>query len=159
MEKEEKVNRECKSLIVVYSHHHKNTDKIAKVIAPVLNAAIRSSKDITPADLQRYDLIGFGSGIYSSNVHESILTLADNLSSVKDKTAFIFSTCGAPAFAVEGGHVDDYATKCHTPVKEKLESKGFRVLDGFICTGWNTNSFLKFLDGINKGRPNAQDFS
>ena len=84
------MNRECKSLIVVYSYHHKNTEKIAKVIANVLNASILSPKNITADDLQIYDLIGFGSGIYSSNVHESILTLVDSLPSVKDKMAFIF---------------------------------------------------------------------
>jgi hypothetical protein len=26
-----------------------------------------------------------------------------------------------------------------------------------MCPGFNTNSFLKFFGGINKGRPNAND--
>jgi len=26
-----------------------------------------------------------------------------------------------------------------------------------MCPGFNTNSFLKFFGGINKGRPNASD--
>jgi flavodoxin len=31
-------------------------------------------------------------------------------------------------------------------------------VDEFICPGFNTNVFLKYFGGINKGRPNAEDF-
>ena len=40
---------------------------------------------------------------------------------------------------------------------EKLESKGYKVVDEFQCKGFNTNSFLKLFGGMNKGRPNASD--
>ena len=30
-------------------------------------------------------------------------------------------------------------------------------MDEFGCTGFNTNRFLKYFGGINKGRPNAED--
>jgi len=29
--------------------------------------------------------------------------------------------------------------------------------DEFGCRGFNTNSFLRFFGGLNKGRPNAED--
>lgn len=42
-------------------------------------------------------------------------------------------------------------------LKEKLLSKGYSVVGEFSCAGFNTNSFLKYIGGINKGRPNAED--
>ena len=126
-------------------------------MAKILDAEIRKPDEIIPSDLKEYDLIGFGSGIYSSNHHKSILDFIDKIQKVKDKTAFVFSTCGAPGFAVDGGHVQDYLEKVHKNVKEKLQFRGFRVVDEFICPGWNTNKFLKLFGGINKGRPNEND--
>ncbi len=45
----------------------------------------------------------------------------------------------------------------HSPLREKLRSKGYIIVDEFNCAGLNTNSFLKLIGGINKGRPNAED--
>ena len=42
-------------------------------------------------------------------------------------------------------------------LREKLQSKGYLIVDEFTCLGFNTNSFMKYLGGMNKGRPNAQD--
>lgn len=146
-----------KPIIVLFSYHHHNTEKVAKAMAKVLDAEIKWPESIDEEELQEYDLIGFGSGIYSSKHHESILKLVDKLPDVKDKQAFIFSTSGAPI--VIGGQktLDDYAVKCHSLLREKLRAKGYHIVDEFICAGYNTNSFLKFLGGINKGRPNSQD--
>ena len=146
-----------KSLIVLYSYHHRNTEKIAKTIAKVLDAQIKTPQQIIPEELEEYTLVGFGSGIYSDSHHTSLLDLADKLPQVKNRKAFIFSTCGAPAFAVDGGHVDNYVEKAHLPLRKRLQSKGYNVVDEFICPGWNTNSFIKLFGGINKGRPNAED--
>jgi len=52
------------SAMVLYSYHHNNTEKIAKSIAKVLDANIKKPQEINPGDLQKYDMIGFGSGIY-----------------------------------------------------------------------------------------------
>jgi hypothetical protein len=38
-----------------------------------------------------------------------------------------------------------------------LQAKGYPVIGEFGCAGWNTNSLLKYLGGLNKGRPNADD--
>jgi flavodoxin len=146
-----------KTLVIVFSYHHKNTEKIAQVIAKALDAPIKTPQQIHPAELQEYDLIGFGSGIYGSKHHSALLVLADSLSQVTDKKTFLFSTCGAPAFAIDGGHVNDYIVKAHSALKEKLQLKGYTVVNEFMCPGFNTNSFLKFFGGINKGRPNASD--
>ncbi|MBP7175391.1 MAG: hypothetical protein KBA53_04110 [Thermoclostridium sp.] len=46
-----------KSLILLMSYHHKNTEKITKVIADVLDAQIKSPQQINPDEIDQYDLI------------------------------------------------------------------------------------------------------
>ena len=138
-----------KSLLVLFSYHHKNTEKIAKVFAKVLDAQIKSPQQIIPEELQEYSLIGFGSGIYDEKHHKLLLDLADNIPQVSNKNAFIFSTS-----AIMG---KDKVAKDHLLLREKLQSKGYTIVDEFACKGFNTNSFLKYFGGINKGRPNAED--
>jgi len=144
-----KLANPMKSLLVLYSYHHNNTQKIANVFAKVLNAQIKTPQQINPEDLQEYSLIGFGSGIYSDKHHKVLLDLADKIPQVTNKKAFIFSTCGVPR--------EEYVVKNHSSLKEKLQSKGYIIVDEFSCKGFNTNSFLKLFGGINKGRPNAED--
>ncbi|MDO9325395.1 MAG: hypothetical protein Q7T80_10615, partial [Methanoregula sp.] len=47
--------------------------------------------------------------------------------------------------------------KNHQPIREKLKAKGYIVIGEFGCAGWNTNSFLKYFGGLNKGKPDAGD--
>jgi flavodoxin len=49
--------------------------------------------------------------------------------------------------------------KDHLALREKLQSKGYLIVDEFQCKGFNTNSFLKYFGGINKGRPNNEDLN
>ena len=147
-----------KSLLVVFSYHHKNTEKIAKVFAKVLDAPIKTPQQINLEELQEYSLIGFGSGIYSDKHHKALLDLADNLPQVTNKKAFIFSTCGAPIKLLqESAEFTKYVAKNHSSLREKLQLKGYMIVNEFSCAGFNTNSFLKLIGGINKGRPNAED--
>ena len=41
-----------KTLIVVYSYHHSNTQKVAEVFAKVLDAQIKTPQQINPEELQ-----------------------------------------------------------------------------------------------------------
>ncbi len=138
-----------KSLLVLFSSHHKNTEKIAKVFANVLTAQIKTPKQINPDELQEYNLVGFGSGIYSDKHHKSLLDLADKIPQVTNRKAFIFSTS-----AMMG---EDKVAKDHSMLREKLQFKGYMIVDEFACKGFNTNSFLKYFGGMNKGRPNPED--
>ncbi|MHA1954650.1 MAG: flavodoxin family protein [Candidatus Heimdallarchaeaceae archaeon] len=140
---------EMKILLVVFSFHHKNTEKIAKVFSRVLEAPIKAPKEINPEDLLKYDLVGFGSGIYSDKHHKSLLNLADKIPQVTNRKAFIFSTS-----AMMG---KDKVANDHSMLREKLQLKGYMILDEFACKGFNTNSFLKYIGGMNKGRPNTED--
>ena len=146
-----------KSLLVLFSYHHNNTEKIANVFAKVLDAQIKTPQQINPEELQEYSLIGFGSGIYSGKHHKVLLEFADKLPQVTNKKAFIYSTSGAPALSFSASGVIELIAKNHAPLREKLQSKGYVIVDEFVCAGFNTNSFLKLFGGLNKGRPNAED--
>ena len=135
-----------RSILVLFSYHHNNTQKIAKVFAAVLDAQIRTPQEIGPEELQQYDLMGFGSGIYDGKHHRDLLDLADRLPSVVSKTVFLFSTSW-----------DKRIDRIHSSLRVRLESKGYIIVDEFNCGGFNTNSFLKYFGGLNKGRPNAED--
>lgn len=132
--------------MVLFSYHHNNTQKIAKVFAAVLDAQIRTPQEIGPEELQQYDLIGFGSGIYDGKHHRDLLDLADRLPSVVSKKGFLFSTS-----------FDTRIDQIHSSLRGRLETKGYIIVDEFNCGGFNTNSFLKYFGGLNKGRPNAED--
>jgi flavodoxin len=141
-----------KALVIVFSYHHKNTEKIAQVFAQVLEAPLKTPQQINPAELSEYSLIGFGSGIYGAKHHKTLLDLAELLPHVTNKKAFIFSTYGAPSVAGE-----EYVATNHSELRDHLEAKGYTIVDEFSCRGHNTNSFLKLFGGINKGRPNTED--
>lgn len=142
-----------KALVIVFSYHHKNTEKIAQVFAQVLDAQINTPQQISPDELHEFTLIGFGSGIYGEKHHKVLLNLADKLPNVTKTYAFIFSTHGAPGIAG-----DELVVTNHKALRDKLQAKGYVIVDEFSCRGHNTNNFLKLFGGINKGRPNAEDF-
>jgi len=146
-----------KSLLVLYSYHHRNTEIVANVLAEVLAAEIRAPREIKLEELGDYDLIGFGSGIYNEKLHETLLDLADRLPLDTDQKAFIFSTNGAPASLFSESMSWDQMAKNHRLIKEKLQARGYQIAGEFSCPGWNTNRFLRHFGGLNKGRPNAGD--
>jgi flavodoxin len=137
------------SLIVVFSYHHKNTQKVAEVMAKVLDAQVKSPQQTDLEELCQYDLVGFGAGIDSGKHYNVLVDLADKLLQVDNKNAFIFSTAGLSG--------DKKREKDHSTLRQKLQSKGYTIVDEFQCRGFNTNSFLKIFGGMNKDRPNAED--
>nr|WP_319372928.1 flavodoxin family protein [uncultured Methanobacterium sp.] len=134
-----------RSLMVLYSYHHHNTEKVAEMIAPVLGAEIKWPEDVNPEEIKEYDLIGFGSGIYGGIHHKTILKLADKLPETTDKKAFIFST--------SAGVEKSKTIKSHSALREKLQSKGYIIVNEFQCRGFLGKIGL----GISRGHPDAQD--
>jgi len=135
------------ALIVLFSYHHKNTEKISKVIAPIIGAETVAPQLIEPVELSDYGLVGFGSGIYFGKHHRIILEFVDKLSQQNGKKAFIFST---------SGQTGNY-TKLHKKLREKLIAKGFTIIGEFNCAGFDTYGLLKIAGGIKKGHPNEDD--
>lgn len=144
-------------LIIVYSYHHNNTMKVAEEFSKVLGAKVIQPEQVILDELEEYDLIGFGAGIDSGRHYKPLLDLADMLPVLNNKQAFIFSTS-----AIMG---DAKVAKDHSMLRQKLQSKGYTIVGEFSCKGFNTNSFLKYFGGMNKGKPdrsdlkNAQEFA
>ncbi len=138
------------TLIIYTSIHHKNTEKIARKMANILEAKLLTPDEADTNTFKEYDLIGFGSGIYHRKFHESLLNFIDKLPTLKNKKAFIFSTSGGLRLP----YVNDFNRK----IKEKLTKKGFDIIGEFSCRGFNTYGSFRYIGGISKGRPNEKDF-
>jgi len=138
-----------KSLLVLFSYHHNNTEKIANVFSKVLDAQIKNPKEINPEELLKYDLIGFGSGIDSDKHYQVLLDFAYRLPRLPERNTIIFSTSGLTG--------EEKRAKDHSALREILQSKSCRIVGEFQCRGFNTNSFLRFFGGMNKGRPSTED--
>jgi flavodoxin len=137
-----------KSLIVCVSISHGNTRRVADRMAEVLDAEVVDPESVDPDRLGEYDLVGFGSGIYFMAVHARLRNLIRGLPHVDDVRAFTFFTSGAREIPLLG---------YNKSVRNRLESKGFQVLDSFSCRGFDTVGPFGFIGGINKGRPDDHD--
>jgi flavodoxin len=138
-----------KTLILYVSVHHGNTEMVARVMANILNADLLQVRQADASMFEKYDLIGFGSGIYFGKHHESLLNFVNKLPMLRNKKAFIFSTSGLRK--IRFFHDFD------KPLEERLQRKGFDIIGGFSCRGFDTYRATKLVGGINRGRPNAQD--
>ncbi|CAK7036062.1 MAG: hypothetical protein BACD_00115 [Bacteroides rodentium] len=130
--------------IIYASTHHGNTEKLVKAIAgkhpDVTLIDATKSKE---ADLSKYDVIGFASGIYAGKFHQSVLNFASvNLPHGK-KVFFIYTSAMNTDF-----------TKS---IKKALEGKNAAVLGHFGCKGYNTFGPFKLVGGTSKGHPDQKD--
>lgn len=129
-----------KTLIVYSSKHHMNTERVAQAIGAELGADIRKLVDVKPADLDGYDLVGFGSGINAFNVHPELTAMVEGLGDRGGQRAFAFSTCASRK---------DWTGK----FRELLAARGFNVLGEFHCAGLWTPGLLK----VRAGHPDEAD--
>lgn len=130
--------------IVYVSVHHGNTKIIAREIAEKIEADLFTSEEWNACNADKYDIIGFGSGIYHGKHHAKLLEAAQDLK-IQGRSVFIFSTSGT-------GDV-----KYHSDLKGSLQAHRTRLLGEFACKGYDTFGLFRWVGGIAKGRPNAQD--
>jgi len=121
-----------KSLLVVFSYHHKNTEKVAQVIAKVLDAQIKTPQQINPEELLEYSLIGFGSGIYAAKHHTSLLDLVDTLPDANGRKAFLFSTFGARSLCMMENGSGNLLHKTTCCSGKNYNPKGTRLLMNLV---------------------------
>ncbi len=133
------------SLIIYYSKHHKNTQKIAESMADAIGADVMEYDVVDPDNISKYELIGFGSGIYRGKPGKEFIEFIRNLKKTENKKAFVFTTSGRGSESFS----DD--------LKQFLTGKGFEVIGQFTCKGFDTYGLLKIIGGINKGKPDEDD--
>lgn len=133
------------TLIIYKSIHHGNTKKIAQVMANVLEAELLDLKDAKIDLIEKYDLIGFGSGIYKGKPHKELIKFINDVNNVKSKKAFLFTTSGMGK------------AEYNDLLENKLSQKGFEIIGGFSCKGFDTWGPFKLIGGISKGKPDKDD--
>ncbi|WP_186431457.1 flavodoxin domain-containing protein [Clostridium sp. BSD9I1] len=139
-----------KSLIIYCSNYKKNTEKIAKIFAEKSNSELINIKDIDNVDIESYDLIGFGSGVYKESMSPKIFKFADKLN-VRGKNIFVFSTSGIG--------MKFYNNK----LIKLLVSKGAINKGSFACKGsfvakeFTNIKLFDIIGRLSQGHPNDKD--
>ncbi|BCJ96549.1 hypothetical protein acsn021_41180 [Anaerocolumna cellulosilytica] len=78
---------------VIYKSHYGSTEIYAKWLAKDLDADLLQAEQVKPADLQKYQTIVYGGGLYAGGVN-GIALLTKNFELIKDKALYLF-TVGA----------------------------------------------------------------
>ncbi len=79
--------------IVIYKSHYGFTERYARWIAEELSAELLQADKVKPADLQKYDAIIYGGGLYAGGV-SGIALITKNFESLRHKSLYLF-TVGA----------------------------------------------------------------
>lgn len=135
-----------KLLAVVRSTHMGNTMQIAEAMAEVAPLTIADFDDIEKYNLSQYDAVGFGGGINAGSHDPKLMKFVEKLPAAP-KYSFVFSTSAT-------GKYQKYNKK----LISLLEQKGSKVLGSFGCKGLCKFFIFALAGGINKGRPNIDDF-
>ena len=126
-----------------------NTRRIAQSMAPVLDAEVVTPGQVTAQEVATFELVGFGSGIYSFTFHPDLWRLAKALPRVDGAAAFLFSTSGGP---------EALFLPSTLLFETLLRRRGYQTTGRFSCRGaydWGTPR----LPTGNPGRPNPADFA
>ena len=140
-----------KALLIYASTEHGNTRKVSEAAAEAGDVTLVDVANIDtekPVNIAEYDLIGFGSGIFGGRFSKALMKQVEDLKDAED---------GQKAFAYSTGSFDNF--KSHKQIDKILEAKGYTVLPGFTCKGYNTFPLFKPLGGLAKGHPNEEDFT
>lgn len=140
-----------KALILCKSVHHGNTARVARAMAEVLDAEVAEPEGVPYTVLGRYGLLGFGSGVYYGRMHGALVEWLRGLPDAPESRvpAFVFSTSGLPLLA----------RLWHEPVNRLLVRKGFEVVGGFACRGFDTWGPLWLAGGLNRAHPDERDLA
>lgn len=135
-----------KTAIIYYSKHHENTKKLLDAIQAASADEI-TLIDVTQtqsAKLEKYDRIGFASGIYYSKFEKRVLEFAKSCTP-NGKDVFFLYTYGSK----RNGY-----TKA---IREALAGKNAHILGEYGCLGFNTFGPLKLIGGMAKDHPNNSE--
>jgi len=132
-----------KCLIVYGSYHRMNTQRVARAMAGAIGATLMTADECRPEDLDGYDLVGFGSGIYGGRHHRDLFALVDEMPP-KEREVFSFST--------SAGLKEEH----HRALREALAGRGCRIAGEFRCRG---EYRLLRLIPVSRGHPDEKDLA
>lgn len=135
-----------KTLIIYHSQHHGNTKKLVEAIAGCGDVTLAKPAEAMDIQWPDYELIGFASGIYYHQFHETILNCAKEFLPY-GKNVFFLYTCGVKQSI--------YIRS----IQQIADSKHAKVMGSYGCPGFDTFGPFRLIGGIAKGRPNDKDLN
>src|SRR5690554_6361235 len=141
-----------KSLIIYCSNYKGNTEKIAKRIGNKIGADLLNIKEIetNSVDVENYNLIGFGSGIYREAMSHRMYRLTEELK-LEGKNVFVFSTSGV------GMKFYNNRLKKLLLAKGAVHKGDFACKGGFIASEFTDKRMFDFFGKLSQGHPNEND--
>lgn len=133
-----------KTAICYYSRHHGNTLKILEAMAEEGEVDLIDVTTRQAVGLEKYDCIGFASGVYFGKFHEGVLAFARQYLPQGKPVFFVYTYGGAKGAVTKS-------------LAEIAKEKGCPVLGEFGCKGYDTFGPFKLVGGIAKGHPNTRD--
>ena len=136
------------NICIVYSStHHGNTEKVLnKIKEKFPETVLIKAGDFNPDDFNRYEAIGFASGIFYFKFAKPVDKLFERALVGSVQKLFFIYTAGAGNAGFE------------KTLRKKTEQSGKICMGIFGCKGFDTFGPLKLIGGLNKGRPNEDDF-
>lgn len=143
-----------KSIIFYSSDYKKNTERIAEIMADEISAVLVNIRDMKDSviEIDHFDLIGFGSGVYRESLSPKISKFAEKLNLV-EKNVFVFSTSGVGLKFYNDKLIKDLESK-GAKNRGSFASKGY-----FVATEFTQNKIFNLVSGVSKGHPNERDFA
>ena len=132
-----------KSVIVYASVHHGNTRKLVDALAEQFPIETIDAVAVKEAELSGYDLVGFASGIYAGQFHQTIKEFAARNLPENKKIFFIMTSAMNKDF-----------TKS---MNASLDGKNPIIMGKYSCFGYNTFGPFKLIGGTSKGHPDKTD--
>ncbi len=133
--------------IVVYATKSGNTKKVAAALASELGCPlteVSDESDVPALDLDGYDLVLLGTGIYRGQPHPALLSFIDTINVGRGKSFALFMTCFGWGKGVADKNVVD-------TLSSALGGKGQRLLDNhFSCFGGG-------MGFVKRGHPDASE--
>lgn len=133
-----------KTAICYYSRHHGNTLTVLQSMAEKGEVDLIDVTTRQIIQLEKYDCVGFASGIYGFEFQKSVIDYAKQYLPQGKPVFFLYTYGGAKGNGAK-------------TVAEIAQEKGCPILGEFSCKGFDTFGPFKLIGGISKGHPNTQD--
>ncbi|MBE6053973.1 MAG: flavodoxin [Clostridium sartagoforme] len=140
-----------KTLIIYCSEYKKNTEKVVGIFKEKTNCDLMNVKNFKEINLDNYDLIGFGSGVYMESLSPKLFKLIDKLD-LKGKKVFVFSTSGVGMKYYNNKLIKELISK------GAINKGSFACKGSFIAKDFSDNKVFDIIGKLSKGHPNNKDF-
>jgi flavodoxin len=140
-----------KSLIIYCSNHRNNTEKIARIFGDKTHSELVNIKNAVDCDIENYDLIGFGSGVYMESMSPKLFRLVDTLN-LSGKNVFVFSTSGVGMKFYNNKLIKLLA------LKGAINKGSFACKGSFMAKKFTDSKVFDIIGRLSQGHPNDKDF-